>query len=140
MRKVQYMNWPRGMAVAETSWSPADKKDWKTFSKKAEAHFEKLDAADVNYAKSIYDPIVTTQLNTKGELIVKMEGEVDGLDIYYTIDDQMPDKYCDKYSTPFVLPEDVLSVRIISYRDGKPIGKFLNIPIESLKKRAVKVL
>ena len=140
MRKVQYMNWPRGMAVAETSWSPADKKDWKIFSKKAEAHFEKLDAADVNYAKSIYDPIVTTQLNTKGELIVKMEGEVDGLDIYYTIDDQMPDKYCDKYSTPFVLPEDVLSVRIISYRDGKPIGKFLNIPIESLKKRAVKVL
>jgi hexosaminidase len=140
MRKVQYMNWPRGMAVAETSWSPADKKDWKTFSKKAEAHFEKLEAADVNYAKSIYDPIVTTQLNTKGELIVKMEGEVDGLDIYYTIDDQMPDKYCDKYSTPFVLPEDVLSVRIISYRDGKPIGKFLNIPIESLKKRAVKVL
>jgi hexosaminidase len=52
----------------------------------------------------------------------------------------MPDKYSDKFVAPFVLPEDVLSVRIISYRDGKPIGKFLNIPIESLKKRAVKVL
>jgi hexosaminidase len=140
MRKAQYMTWPRGMAVAETSWSPADKKDWKTFSQKVEAHFEKLEAADVNYAKSIYDPIVTTQLNTKGELIIKMEGEVEGLDIYYTIDDQMPDKYSDKFVAPFVLPEDVLSVRIISYRDGKPIGKFLNIPIESLKKRAVKVL
>ncbi len=140
MRKAQYMTWPRGMAVAETSWSPADKKDWKTFSQKVEAHFEKLEAADVNYAKSMYDPIVTTQLNTKGELIIKMEGEVEGLDIYYTIDDQMPDKYSDKFVAPFVLPEDVLSVRIISYRDGKPIGKFLNIPIESLKKRAVKVL
>jgi hexosaminidase len=69
-----------------------------------------------------------------------MEGEVEGLDIYYTIDDQMPDKYSDKYTAPFVLPEDVLSVRIISYRAGKPIGKFLNIPIESLKKRATKVL
>ncbi len=140
MRKAQYMTWPRGMAVAETSWSPADKKNWKTFSQKVEAHFEKLEAADVNYAKSMYDPIVTTQLNTKGELIIKMEGEVEGLDIYYTIDDQMPDKYSDKFVAPFVLPEDVLSVRIISYRDGKPIGKFLNIPIESLKKRAVKVL
>ncbi len=140
MRKAQYMTWPRGMAVAETSWSPADKKNWNTFSQKVEAHFEKLEAADVNYAKSMYDPIVTTQLNTKGELIIKMEGEVEGLDIYYTIDDQMPDKYSDKFVAPFVLPEDVLSVRIISYRDGKPIGKFLNIPIESLKKRAVKVL
>ena len=140
MRKVQYMTWPRGLAVAETSWSPAEKKNWNSFSKKVEAQFEKLEAADVVYAKSIYDPIVTTQLNTKGEYIVKMEGEVEGLDIYYTIDDQMPDKYSDKYTAPFVLPEDVLSVRIISYRDGKPIGKYLNIPVASLKSRAKKIL
>jgi hexosaminidase len=140
MRKVQYMTWPRGLAVAETSWSPAEKKNWNSFTKKVEAQFEKLDAADVVYARSMYDPIVTTQLNTKGEYIVTMEGEVEGLDIYYTIDDQMPDKYSDKYITSFVLPEDVLSVRIISYRDGKPIGKFLNIPIASLKSRAKKIL
>jgi hexosaminidase len=140
MRKVQYMTWPRGMAVAETNWSPAEKKNWNSFTKKVESQFEKLDAADVVYAKSMYDPIVTTQLNTKGEIIVKMEGEVDGLTIYYTIDDQMPDKYSDLYTTPFVLPEDVLSVRIISYRDGKPIGKFLNIPMASLKSRAKKIL
>jgi len=140
IHKVQYMTWPRGMAVAETSWSPAEKKDWNHFSEKVEAHFEKLAAADVNYAKSIYDPIVTTQLNTKGEYIVSMEGEINGLTIYYTIDDQMPDKYCDQYTTPFILPEDALSVKMITYRDGKPIGKFLNIPIEALKKRAIKIL
>jgi hexosaminidase len=140
MRKAQYMTWPRSMAVAETSWSPADKKDWNKFAKKVEAQFEKLDAAVVAYSKSMYDPIVTTQLNTKGELILKMEGEIEGLDFYYTIDDQMPDNYSDKYTKPFVIPADVLSVRIISYRDGKQIGKYLNIPIESLQKRAVKVL
>ena len=140
MRKVQYMTWPRGMAVAETSWSPAEKKNWNSFAKKVESQFEKLDAADVIYARSMYDPIVTTQLNTKGEYIVKMEGEVDGLSIYYTIDDQMPNQYSDLYTTPFVLPEDVLSVRIITYRDGKQIGKFLNIPMASLKSRAKKIL
>jgi len=140
MRKVQYMTWPRGLAVAETSWSPAEKKNWNNFTKKVEAQFEKFDAADVVYARSMYDPIVTTQLNTKGEYIVTMEGEVEGLDIYYTIDDQMPDKYSDKYTTPFVLAEDVLSVRIISYRNGKPIGKYLNIPVASLKSRAKKIL
>jgi hexosaminidase len=140
MRYAQYMTWPRGMAVAETSWSPKEKKNWNHFSKKVEGQFEKLDAAKVRYAKSIYDPIVTTELRSNGELVLKMEGEVEGLDIYYTINDQMPDNFSDKYTNPIVLPEDVLSVRIISYRDGKPIGKFLNIPIESLKKRAVKVL
>jgi len=140
MRYAQYMTWPRGMAVAETGWSPKEKKNWNSFSKKVENQFEKLDAAGVRYAKSIYDPIVTTELNSKGELIGIMEGEVEGLDIYYTINDQMPDNYSQKYTSPFLIPEDVISLRVISYRDGKQIGKYLNIPIEALRKRAVKVL
>jgi hexosaminidase len=134
------MTWPRGMAVAETSWSPKEKKNWNEFSKKVEQQFEKLDAANVKYAKSIYDPIVTTKSNTKGELYATMEGEIDGLSFYYTIDEAMPDNYSDAYKAPFLVPEDVTILRVISYRDGKPIGKMLNIPIESLKKRAVKVL
>jgi len=140
MRYAQYMTWPRGLAVAETGWSPKEKKNWNSFSKKVEQQFEKLDAAGVRYARSIYDPIVTTQLNSKGELIGFMEGEIEGLDMYYTINDQMPDNYSEKYTAPFIIPEDVLSLRVISYRDGKQIGKYLNIPIESLRKRAVKVL
>ncbi len=140
LRNVQYMTWPRGLAVAETSWSPKEKKDWNNFSNKVEGQFEKLDAANVKFAKSIYDAMVTTQLNTKGELIVNLEGEVGNLQFYYTIDDQMPDNYSDQYTKPFVIPEDVTLLRIQGYRDGKPIGKLLNIPIESLKKRAVKIL
>jgi hexosaminidase len=140
MRNVQYMTWPRALAIAETSWSPKEKKNWNSFTKKVESQFEKLDAANVKYATSMYDPIVTTQLNTKGDLIVNMEGEIDGLKIYYSIDDSMPDKFSDEFSKPFVLPEDVTILRVISYRDGKAIGKILSIPIESLKKRAVKVL
>ena len=140
MRNVQYMTWPRGLAVAETNWSPNEKKDWNHFTKKVEKQFEVFDAANVKYAKSIYDAIVTTELNTKGELILKMEGEVENLRFYYTIDDQMPDNYSDEYTQPFVLPEDVTLVRIQSYRDGKPIGKLLNIPMESLRNRAKKVL
>ena len=140
IRNVQYMNWPRGLAVAETSWSPNEKKDWNNFTKKVEKHFDYFDAANVKYAKSIYDAILTTELNTKGELILKMEGEVDNLRFYYTIDDQMPDNFSDEYTKPFVLPSDVTLVRIQSYRDGKPIGKLLNIPIESLRNRAKKVL
>jgi hexosaminidase len=140
MRNVQYMTWPRAMAIAETSWSPKEKKDWNSFSKKVEAHFEKMDAANVKYAKSIFDPIVSTQLNTQGELILHMEGEIDGLDLYYSIDDSMPDQYSDQYTKPLVLPADVTLLRVISYRDGKPVGKMLPIPIESLKQRATKVL
>ena len=140
LRSAQYMTWPRGMAVAETSWSPKEKKNWNSFSKKVENHFEKLDAAQVKYAKSIYDPIVTTTINTKGELYVEMTGEIEGLIFYYSIDESMPDNYSEVYRTSMMLPEDVTLLRVISYRDGKPLGKLLNIPMESLKKRAIKVL
>jgi hexosaminidase len=140
LRSAQYLTWPRSMSVAETLWSPKEKKNWKTFSDKVEKQFDILDALNIKYAKSIYDPIVTTVSNTRGELIASMEGEVDNLKFYYTIDESLPDQFSDEYKAPFVLPSDVTILRIISYRNGKPIGKMLNIPIESLQKRAVKVL
>ena len=140
MRNVQYMTWPRALAIAESSWTTKENKNWNSFAKKVESQFEKLDAANVKYAKSMFDPIVTTKLNTKGELIVNMEGEIDGLKIYYSMDDQIPDNYSNEFTKTFVLPDDVAILRVISYRDNKPLGKLLSIPIESLKKRAIKVL
>ena len=118
MRNAQYMTWPRGLAVAESSWSPNEKKDWNHFVKKVEKQFEVFEAANVKYAKSMYDAIVTTELNTKGELILKMEGEVDNLRFYYTIDDQMPDNFSDEYTKPVTLPTDCLLYTSPSPRDG----------------------
>jgi len=140
IRNLEYMAWPRLMAIAEVAWSPKSSKDWNKFAKKVEGHFAILDTLKIKYAKSIYDPIVTTTLNTKGEYFASMEGEVSGLDFYYTIDESMPDNYSNHYSGPVFIPEDVTLMRIISYQNGKPIGKLLNIPISSLKQRAVKVL
>jgi hexosaminidase len=134
------MAWPRLMAIAEVAWSPKLTKDWNKFTKKVEGHFAILDTLQIKYAKSIYDPIVTTTLNTKVELFANMEGEVGGLDFYYTIDESMPDQYSNPFIQAFLIPEDVTILRVISYRNGKPIGKLLNIPISSLKQRAVKVL
>jgi len=140
IRNLEYMAWPRLMAIAEVAWSPKSNKDWNKFAKKVEGHFAILDTLQIKYAKSIYDPIVTTTLNTKGELFASMEGEIEGLDFYYTIDESMPDNYSHHFSGPVFIPEDVTIMRIISYRNGKPIGKLLNIPMSSLKQRAFKVL
>jgi len=140
IRNLEYMAWPRLMAIAEVAWSPKLSKDWDQFSTKVEAHFAILDTLKIKYAKSIYDPIVTTTLNTKGELFTSMEGELRGLDFYYTIDESMPDQYSNPFTKAFLIPDDVTILRVISYRDGKPIGKLLNIPINALKQRAIKVL
>ena len=140
LRSAQYLTWPRSMSIAETLWSPKEKKNWQNFSEKVEKQFEILDVLNIKHAKSIYDPIVTTTSNTKGELIAKMEGEVDNLKFYYSIDESLPDQFSDEYKGAFVVPSDVTILRVISYRNGKPIGKMLHIPMESLQSRAVKTL
>ncbi len=140
IRNAEYMTYPRALAIAETIWSPKEKRNWNSFANRVEQHFDRLDAAQIKYAKSIFDPIVKTTLNTKGEFHVTMEGEIEGLTFYYTLDESMPDDFSNTYSNEFQLPEDVSILRIITYRDGKQIGKLLNIPMESLKTRAVKVL
>lgn len=140
IRNLEYMAWPRLMAVAEVAWSPKLNKNWNQFSQRVEAHFAKLDTLQIKYAKSIYDPIVTTTLNTKGELFAHMDGEIEALSFYYTIDESMPDNYSNKANGPILIPEDVTILRVISYRNGQPLGKLLNIPISALKQRATKVL
>jgi hexosaminidase len=140
IRNAEYMTYPRALAVAESVWSPKEKKNWDKFVGKVEQHFEKLDAAEIKYAKSMYDAIVTTNLNTKGELLVSVASEISGLSFYYSLDESLPDNYSNAYSNTFVLPEDVSILRIIGYRNGKQIGKLLSIPMESLKSRAKRVL
>ena len=53
IRQAEYMTWPRGFAIAESLWSPKEKKDWKRFAAKTEHHFVRLD-----YGKTKYSPAI----------------------------------------------------------------------------------
>ena len=43
MRHAEYMTWPRAFAIAETLWSPKEKKNWNNFVSKVEEHFKRFD-------------------------------------------------------------------------------------------------
>ena len=46
---VEYMVFPRAIAISETAWTPGDKKDFADFTKRLEAHKKRLDFIGVNY-------------------------------------------------------------------------------------------
>lgn len=48
MRQAEYMTWPRGLAIAESLWSPEGKKDYNNFIRKTENHFIRFDFAETN--------------------------------------------------------------------------------------------
>lgn len=137
-RQVQYMLWPRAFAVSEIAWSPAAKKNWKGFVNKVETHFERFDAGEIKYAPSMYDPDFKVTKNDKGELVVTLSTELEGLDIYYSFDNSYPDRYYPKYTAPVTVPIDASLLRVITYRGKQPVGRMNNMPVDVLKKRADK--
>lgn len=138
IRQAEYMTWPRGFAIAESVWSPVEKKNWPNFFARTEQHFKRLDIAETKYAPSVYDPIFAVKRSADRNLLVTLSTEVEGLDIYYSFDNSFPDRFYPKYTTPLVPPIDAKVLKVITYRGKDPIGRMMNMPIEELEKRAGK--
>ncbi|MFD2933903.1 beta-N-acetylhexosaminidase [Spirosoma flavum] len=135
LRYAEYMTYPRGWALAEVFWSPKEVKNWPNFVQRMETHFERADVAKINYSRAIYDAIIKTTKNGD-KLRLELEGEIPGLDIYYTIDDTMPDQFSTRYTQPIDLPDGPITLRTITYRSGKPIGHLITLSRDALQKRA----
>jgi hexosaminidase len=139
-RHAEYMTWPRGLALAETFWSQKQNRSWPDFIKRMEWQFQRLDAAQVKYARSAYDAIISAVKGSDDSLKVKLETEIPGIDIYYTFDGTNPDNFYPAYEgSPLDIPTGASEIRVITYRDGKPVGKQINFMLDGLKKRLPKL-
>jgi len=136
MRHAQYMTWPRSFAVAEALWSPKEKRNWNDFVPRVEKHFERFDAAQMNYAPSMYDPIFKVTKKGSSQVVVEMSTEIEGLDIHYSFDNSFPDNFYPKYSSPVEVPKDAAAMKVITYRNGKPIGRMMVMTRAEMNKRA----
>jgi hexosaminidase len=135
MRHLQYMIWPRAFAISESVWSPKEKKNWNDFEARVEKHFERYDVAEKKYAPSVFDPIFNVTKDASGQIVVNLSTEVQGLNIYYSFDNSFPDKFYPEYKEPLVVPKDASNLKVITYRNGKPLGRMITMPVAELKKR-----
>ncbi|SEA40243.1 beta-N-acetylhexosaminidase [Pedobacter hartonius] len=136
-RHMEYMVWPRSIALSEVYWSPKSKKNWPDFFSRLENEFTRMDAADINYAKSCYNVIFKPAKEAGSDVSLTMATEVPGLEIYYTFDNTFPDLHAAKYDGSVLnFPMGATQIDAITYRNGKPIGKQINIKKEELIKRS----
>jgi len=134
-RQVQYMTWPRAFAIAESTWSPKEKKNWDDFVRRVEAQFKRFDIAEVKYAPSMYDPDFIPSLNADSTLTIALKNEVNGLDIYYSFDNTYPDRFYPKYTASITVPKEATQIKVITYRGKEPIGRMISMPISELMER-----
>jgi hexosaminidase len=136
-RHAEYMLWPRSFALAEVFWSPKSTRDWTGFVRRTEAHLQRLSKADINYARSFYDAIITPSKDEKGNLLIQLSTEIEGLDIYYSFDNTFPDNHSPLYTEgeKLMIPKDADTFRVITYKTGKTIGRIITVSLADLAKR-----
>ena len=138
MRHAEYMTWPRAFAIAEDLWSPKENKNWDNFVTRVEKHFARYDEAQIKYSPSMYDPIINASESPDKKIIVELSTEINGLDIYYSFDNSFPDNFYPKYTEPLIVPDDAVQLKLTTYRNGKPIGRMITVPVTELKEKAGK--
>lgn len=136
-RHVEYMTWPRAFAIAEVLWSPKNQRNWPDFVHRVESHFKRLDVQDVNYSRSMYNPIVTSvKKHPTGLMELVLDHELPDVELYYSTDNTIPDRHFPKYTQPFLMPKGADRVKVVAYAKGKPIGRMLELTIADMEKRA----
>jgi hexosaminidase len=133
--QAEYMTYPRIFAIAETVWSPKDKKNWNSFVKKTEEQFKRLSYSGINYSKSMYDPIVKVRQANEGRLLIDLSSEIPGADIYYTVDNTMPCAESPKYIGPIVFPPGADMLKAVVYIGDQPMGHLIRLDMAELRSR-----
>ncbi|MGX5819618.1 beta-N-acetylhexosaminidase [Chitinophaga lutea] len=97
---ANYMTYPRALALAEITWSPASKKNYARFRKALPDRLAALQARDVKFRipEALGDEAV--ELEANGAL-VELAPTVTGARVYYTLDGSKPTTASKSYSAPF---------------------------------------
>ena len=132
-----YMTYPRAFALSETLWSPKTAKNWESFIKRTQTHFDRFDASYTNISKAVYEPVVRVYKDND-MLMCELKNSIPTAEIYYTIDNTYPVQFGQKYTKPFVIPEGNLKLRTQVFIHGKAVGRTLIIDRKMLIKRAGK--
>ena len=96
---VEYMVYPRAVALAETVWTQPENKDWERFQEKMGHQYELLNARNVNYHVSAPEGL-KVGLTLSNEVEINLSTPYEGAKIYYSLDGSEPNENSTLYSAP----------------------------------------
>ncbi|WP_300703294.1 family 20 glycosylhydrolase [Bacteroides sp.] len=119
---LEYMAFPRTLAVAEVAWTPQQMRSWSDFRSRLAPHISRLQQEGVNtYTLSSDVEAVMESDVTQKMLKVILKCERDDVDIRYTTDGKIPTEHSLPYHKPLLL-KDSLLLKAATFREGKMQG------------------
>lgn len=101
---VDYMAYPRALALAELTWSPRSTRNWAEFSGRLPAGLARLGALGVNYRIPEPAGLEEDRLTLDASMRVELGSPLPWGEIHYTLDGTDPTAASRKYETAFDLP------------------------------------
>lgn len=119
-QQVEYMLFPRVLAMSEVLWTSSEKRDYMAFVPRVEHFVNRLKVLDFNYANHLYEVeenLIFNEGNIKYELSTLTEGK----DIRYTVDGEVPTVNASLYESP-ILIDSTAKVRSAVFKENKRLG------------------
>ena len=98
-KQVEYMAFPRAVALSEVLWSSPEHKNYSDFIYRLEHYQKQFDLLDVNYANHIYS-VKGKLTHVSDRLTYELNTTSSSYPIYYSTDKSFPSKL---YSTPITV-------------------------------------
>ena len=99
---AEYMAFPRALALAEVTWSPAAVRDFEDFVRRLPWHLDRLDAAGIHYRIPDVVGLERDRLTLDKKVAVTLEAPAHGV-IRYTVDGTEPMPTSAAYQRPLEL-------------------------------------
>ena len=121
-KHLEYMMFPRALAVAEIGWTPQEDRSWEDFKPRMNANIPVLQRMGIN-TFTLSDEIETTmEVDTlRREIKVMLDAEKYPAEIRYTTDGSIPAASSRVYNGPIVV-KDSADIKAAIFRDGQLQG------------------
>jgi hexosaminidase len=114
-KRLEYMAFPRLLAMAETAWTSKGDKNLDDFHKRMAQQYNRLDALGIQYhipsVEGLKDKVAFLDKAT-----IELKAPLDDMEIYYTTDGNAPSKTAFKYTEPLEFTETT-TLKTIAYRN-----------------------
>ena len=109
---VEYMAYPRAIALAEVTWSARDRRDWDSFARRLPGALRALDRLRVNYRLPHVNGLDRDVLTLEPKVRVTLGAAFDGAEVRYTLDGTDPTPRSPRYDRPFDVTTTFDGVRV----------------------------
>ncbi|SDL68969.1 Beta-hexosaminidase [Sphingobacterium mizutaii] len=125
---VEYMAFPRALALSEVVWTDKDSKSWPDFQKRLQQQYKILQKLEVNYYRPSYNVINKVEFDSaQVKNTISLSSEQFKPYIRYTIDGTEPSKSSTLYNLPIELSKSAV-IKAASFLDSARVS-----PVETIE-------